>query len=95
MYQAAITELDDTKAKKLWQDLMHYGYDTMWINVELVEVPTYFAVGPNVGAFTSRSYINIWDSYARYSAQGIMADGPPVSSSAGARWWCPCSGCRC
>ena len=63
MYQAAVTELDDAKAKKLWQDLMHYGYDTMWINVELVEVPTYFAVGPNVGAFTSRSYINLWDSY--------------------------------
>jgi len=35
----------------------------MWINVELVEVPTYFAVGPNVGAFTNRSYINLWDSY--------------------------------
>jgi peptide/nickel transport system substrate-binding protein len=63
MYQAAISELDDAKAKKLWQDLMHYGYDTMWINVELVEVPTYFAVGPNVGAFTNRSYINVWDSY--------------------------------
>jgi peptide/nickel transport system substrate-binding protein len=63
MYQAAITELDDAKAKKLWQDLMHYGYDTMWVNVELVEVPTYFAVGPNVGAFTGRSYINLWDSY--------------------------------
>ena len=40
------------------------GYDTMWINVELVEVPTYFAVGPNVGAFAGRSYINLWDSYA-------------------------------
>jgi peptide/nickel transport system substrate-binding protein len=64
MYKAAVTELDDAKAKKLWQDLMHYGYDTMWINVELVEVPTYFAVGPNVGAFTGRSYINVWDSYA-------------------------------
>jgi ABC-type transport system substrate-binding protein len=63
MYQAAVTELDDAKAKKLWQELMHYGYDTMWINVELVEVPTYFAVGQNVGAFTNRSYINVWDSY--------------------------------
>jgi peptide/nickel transport system substrate-binding protein len=64
MYQAAITELDDTKAKKLWQDLMHYGYDTMLINLELVEVPTYFAVGPNVGQFTNRTWINLWDSYA-------------------------------
>jgi len=63
MYQAAISELDDTKAKKLWQDLMHYGYDTMWINVELVEVPTYFAVGPNVGQFTNRTWINLPDTY--------------------------------
>ncbi len=63
MYQAAITELDDTKAKKLWQDLMHYGYDTMWINLELVEVPTYFAVGPTVGAFTNRTWINLPDTY--------------------------------
>jgi hypothetical protein len=35
----------------------------MWVNVELVQVPTYFAVGPGVGAFTNRSYINMWDSY--------------------------------
>jgi ABC-type transport system substrate-binding protein len=64
MYQAAIQELDDAKAKKLWQDLMHYGYDKMWINVELVEVPTYWAVGPKVGTFTGRNYINLWDTYA-------------------------------
>src|SRR5207248_7227610 len=63
MYQAAVSELDDAKAKQLWQQLMHYGYDTMWVNVELVEVPTYIVVGTNVGAFTSRSYLNLWDSY--------------------------------
>ena len=63
MYQAATAELDETKAKKLWQDMMHYGYNTMWVNVELVEVPTYFAVGPQVGAFTNRTWINIQDSY--------------------------------
>src|SRR6185436_17568110 len=49
MYAAATAELDDPKAKKLWQDLMHYGYNDMWINVGLVNVPTLFAVGPNVG----------------------------------------------
>ena len=64
MYQAATTELDDAKAKKLWQDMMHYGYDTMWVNVELVTVPTYFVVGKNVGQFTGRSYLSIWDAYA-------------------------------
>jgi len=63
MYQAAITELDDAKAKKLWQDMMHYGYTTMWVNEELVEVPTYWVVGKNVGNFTGRTYINLWDTY--------------------------------
>ena len=26
--------------------MMHYGYDKMWINVELVEVPTFSRSGP-------------------------------------------------
>jgi ABC-type transport system substrate-binding protein len=63
MYQAATTELDDAKAKKLWQDMMHYAYTTMWVNVGLVNVPTYFVVGPKVGAWATRSYVNLWDSY--------------------------------
>jgi ABC-type transport system substrate-binding protein len=63
LYQAAITELDETKAKKAWQDMMHYGYDTMWVNVELVEVPSYFAVGQNVGQFSGRTWVNLADSY--------------------------------
>ena len=63
MYQAAVAELDDTKAKKDWQDLMHYGYDTMWVNVELVTVPTFFAVGPSVGQFTTKQNLSLWDAY--------------------------------
>jgi peptide/nickel transport system substrate-binding protein len=63
MYQAAIAELDDAKAKKLWQDFMHYGYDTMWVNVEIVEVPTYMVVGPNVGPFTVKSWLSLPDAY--------------------------------
>jgi ABC-type transport system substrate-binding protein len=63
MYQAAVTELDDTKAKKAWQDLMHYGYETMWVNEELVEVPSYFAVGSSVGQFTYNVNRSIWDAY--------------------------------
>jgi peptide/nickel transport system substrate-binding protein len=64
MYAAAVAELDDAKAKKLWQDLMHYGYDEMWINVGLVNVPTLFVVGPNVGAFTGRNNLSLWDAYS-------------------------------
>jgi len=63
MYAAATAELDDSKAKKLWQDFMHYAYDTMWINVGLVNVPSYFVVGPNVGQFTGRVNRSLWDGY--------------------------------
>jgi peptide/nickel transport system substrate-binding protein len=64
MYQAATTELDETKAKKLWQDMMHYAYDTMWINVGLVNVPTYLVVGPSVGAFTFNVHRSLAEAYA-------------------------------
>jgi len=64
MYAAATAELDDAKAKKLWQDLMHYAYNEMWINVGLVNVPTYFVVGPNVGAFTGRNHLFLPDAYS-------------------------------
>jgi peptide/nickel transport system substrate-binding protein len=64
MYAAATAELDDAKAKKLWQDLMHYAYNEMWINVGLVNVPTYFVVGPNVGAFTGRNHLFLADAYS-------------------------------
>jgi peptide/nickel transport system substrate-binding protein len=64
MYQAATTELDDAKAKKLWQDLMHYAYDTMWVNSGLVNWPSYFVVGPNVGPFTGRVNRSLWDGYS-------------------------------
>ena len=63
MYQAAVTELDDTKAKQLWQQMMHYGYDTMWVNIELVEVPTLFVAGPGVGAFTYKQNLSLQDAY--------------------------------
>jgi peptide/nickel transport system substrate-binding protein len=56
LYQTAATELDEAKAKKAWQDMMHYAYDTMWINVGIVNVPTLFVVGPNVGAFTVNTH---------------------------------------
>jgi peptide/nickel transport system substrate-binding protein len=63
LYQAAVSELDDAKAKQLWQQMMHYGYDTMWVNIELVQVPTYFVVGPNVGAFTYKQNLSLQDTY--------------------------------
>jgi len=42
---------------------MHYGYNTMWVNIELVEVPTLFVVGPGVGAFTYKQNLSLQDAY--------------------------------
>jgi peptide/nickel transport system substrate-binding protein len=63
LYQAAVSELDEAKAKKAWQDMMHYAYDTMWINVGLVNYPANYVVGPKVGAFTARDHLSIQDAY--------------------------------
>jgi hypothetical protein len=35
----------------------------MWVNVEVVEVPTYFVVGPKVGAFTYKQYLSLQEAY--------------------------------
>jgi hypothetical protein len=49
--------------------MMHYGYKSMWVNVELVEVPTYFAGGKKVGQFKGRTWINLNDTYVAISAR--------------------------
>ena len=51
LYQAAVHEPDESKAKKMWNDFMHYGYDVMWVNVPIVEAPSNLVVGPKVGSF--------------------------------------------
>ena len=76
MYQAAVSELDDAKAKQLWQQLMHHGYDTMWVNIELVEVPSYFVVGKNVGAFTVKSNLSLWDAYVAFGVSQARGAQP-------------------
>jgi peptide/nickel transport system substrate-binding protein len=63
MYQAAVAELDDAKARKLWQDLMKYAYEEMLINIPLVNVPTYMVLGPNVGEFTINKNLILTDAY--------------------------------
>jgi len=63
MYQAAVAELDDAKAKKQWQELMQYAYNEMWVNVALVNVPTYLVLGPNVGEFTVNKNLFLSDAY--------------------------------
>jgi ABC-type transport system substrate-binding protein len=63
MYQTAAVTLDESQGKKLWQDFMHYAYDNMWVNVALVNVPSLFVVGPEVGAFTVNTHRSIWEAY--------------------------------
>jgi ABC-type transport system substrate-binding protein len=63
LYQAAATELDEGKAKQKWSEMMKYAYETMWVNIGLVNAPSMFVVGPNVGAFTYNTHRSIWETY--------------------------------
>jgi peptide/nickel transport system substrate-binding protein len=50
MYAAAASELDEAKGKAAWAEFFRYAYETMWINIGIVIVPSPWVVGPNVGA---------------------------------------------
>jgi ABC-type transport system substrate-binding protein len=64
LYQAAATEVDEAKAKKAWQDMMKYAYDTMWVNVPIVNVPSFAVVGPQVGNFTFNTHRSLQEAFA-------------------------------
>jgi peptide/nickel transport system substrate-binding protein len=53
LYTKAVTELDPVKAKQYWTEFLNYAY-SMWVNVGILQLPTYAVVGPNLGAFTSQ-----------------------------------------
>ena len=63
MYDKAVGELDPVKAKKMWTEFMNTVYD-MWVTVGIVRVPTYVAVGPSLGQFTSFAHLSLYDSLA-------------------------------
>jgi ABC-type transport system substrate-binding protein len=63
LYQAAVHEPDETKSKKMWNDFMHYGYDTMLVNMPVVQYPFNVVAGPKVGDFTQFSYGAIQQAY--------------------------------
>jgi hypothetical protein len=50
----------------LGEQMMHYLYDSMWVNVELVEVPACLVVGPSVSAFTHQLHLSIQDAYVGF-----------------------------
>jgi len=52
LYNKVLTDLDPNQAKADYTAFENYAY-TMWVNVGICEMPTYAAVGPNLGKFTS------------------------------------------
>jgi len=56
MYQAAASELDEAKGKALWASFFKYVYEVMWINIGLVNYPSNWVVGPNVGALRGNQH---------------------------------------
>ena len=63
LYAKAIAEIDPVKAKQYWTEFTAYAY-TLWVNVGIIKRPTLFAVGPNVGEFTAKAHLGIYDSLA-------------------------------
>ncbi len=51
LYNKVLTDLDPAQAKADFTAFQNYAY-TMWVNVGIQEMPTYLAVGPNLGKFT-------------------------------------------
>ena len=51
LYNKAVNEPDPVKAKQYYTDFLNYAYN-MWVNVGIVQLPTYAAVGQKLGAFT-------------------------------------------
>ena len=66
LYQAAATELDEAKAKKNWQEMMKYAYDVMWVNIGLVNMPTNYVVGPNLGELVINQHRPLAEAYVGF-----------------------------
>ena len=52
LYAKATTELDPVKAKQYYTDFQNYGY-SMWVNVGIMQLPSYAVFGPRVGTVSS------------------------------------------
>jgi ABC-type transport system substrate-binding protein len=66
LYKKAVAELDPVKAKQYWTDFLNYAYG-MWVNVGVLQMPTYAVIGPNLGSFTNQKSLGIY-----YSLSGIQ-----------------------
>jgi peptide/nickel transport system substrate-binding protein len=66
LYDKAVQELDEAKAKQYWTDFLNYAY-SMFVNVGLIKMPTYAVVGPNLGEFTKYKNLGIY-----YALSGIQ-----------------------
>jgi peptide/nickel transport system substrate-binding protein len=69
LYKKATSELDPVKSKQYWTAFLNYAYN-MWVNVGILQMPTYSVVGPNLGSFTSQKSTGIY-----YSLSGIQHTG--------------------
>jgi peptide/nickel transport system substrate-binding protein len=63
LYDAAVAELDPVKSKQMWTDFQNYAKE-MYVNVGLIEMPSYMVMGPNVGKITDKWWVSFYDSWA-------------------------------
>jgi peptide/nickel transport system substrate-binding protein len=59
LYQKAKLDTDPVQARKDYTAFIQYGYN-MWVNVGIYQMPSYAAVGPNVGKITGPIALGIW-----------------------------------
>jgi peptide/nickel transport system substrate-binding protein len=59
LFKKAASEPDLVKAEQYWTEFQNYAYD-MWVNVGVLEMPTYIVVGPELGDFTSIKSLGIY-----------------------------------
>jgi peptide/nickel transport system substrate-binding protein len=63
LYRKAVTSINETDRKRLWMEFQNYVKE-MWINIGIATAEPYFLVGPNLGEFTTNTYIGLGEAFA-------------------------------
>jgi ABC-type transport system substrate-binding protein len=59
LYSKAKLETDPVKAVKAYTNFIQYGYN-MWVNVGVMQLPTYAVFGPNTGSISGTLSQGLW-----------------------------------
>jgi peptide/nickel transport system substrate-binding protein len=63
LYHEAVMTINDAERKQLWTEFQDYAKE-MWVNVGIATIEPYLLVGPNLGEFTTNTYLSMEAAYA-------------------------------